>query len=80
MKTSNTKHNALALIIDGVTVAITQELTAQFNWDVCPVEYAILAEDGQVKWVTHGQAEQAIEYATLMGAKLNINAVTHISI
>jgi len=30
--------------------------------------------------VTHGQAEQAIEYATLMGAKLNINAVTHINI
>lgn len=80
MNTSSTTHNALALIIDGQTIATTQELTTQFNWDICPVEYAILKEDGQVQWIAKDEAEQAVKYAGMMGTKLNINVVTRISI
>ena len=69
-------HNALAVIIDGQTIATTKRMLIGF----IPIEWA-LVEDGEVKsWYTTTEAIRAMRAADMRGEEVIIKAVTRITL
>lgn len=76
MNTSSTTHNALALIIDGQTIATTDKMETRFC--EAPIDYALIKEDGSIAWLSTDEALRMI--GRVERNNLTLKSVTRVTL
>lgn len=76
METSSTTHNAIAVIIDGQTIATTKRTMIGF----VPFEWALIEEGSVKSWYTTTEAIRAMRAADMRGEKIVMKAVTRVTL